>query len=330
MDTAASSPAAPERIDAAEVDGPGEEGASEPVLHFVHVMKAAGTSMVEMLKGWFGQEAVWPYGVEPTAPRVLRGYVDPWELARGTQDRLETVRVVCGHHPFAAVELSEGVLDRPVVSASVLRDPVDRVVSLLRNVSRLHPEHAESSLEEIYDDEFIRRRLALDHQTKVFSLTPDEIVDPPDLDIPEEVQLEPVAEDVALLSLVNDDTDWVMGEVLERHPEAEDPTGRFGMSQYSGPVFWDIPSSATRLESAMINLESVDVLGVADQLDQFTEQLAETFELPGVESIPQLNSAPTPDRDDVAWSLRRRIAAENARDIALYEHALELVERRTA
>jgi hypothetical protein len=69
-----------------------------------------------------------------------------------------------GHFPFYVTDL----LPHPVDRITVLREPVARTISWLRR--RLDHGEAGTSLEEIYDDDLMRRRLVVNHQTKVLSM----------------------------------------------------------------------------------------------------------------------------------------------------------------
>ena len=75
-------------------------------------------------------------------------------------------------------------------------------------------------------------------------------------------------------------------------------------------------------ERAIQNVESLGVIGVQEYLDQFIEQLNNTYHW----------TLPTPDRlnttgnrstkDQISDTTRRRIEALNAMDLALYAHVL--------
>jgi hypothetical protein len=52
-----------------------------------------------------------------------------------------------------------------------LRHPVDRAISVLKQFKRLTERFQSSTLDEIYEDEYVFRHFVHNHQTKIFSLT---------------------------------------------------------------------------------------------------------------------------------------------------------------
>jgi hypothetical protein len=78
------------------------------------------------------------------------------------------------------------------------------------------------------------------------------------------------------------------------------------------------------LVRARAALEGLDVIGVQEEFEPFCDALSQRF---GWALGPPQRSNFTPEVP-VADSFRRRIAADNALDVALYEHALELLARR--
>ena len=231
---------------------------------FVHVQKAAGTEVRERLKRQFAPAQLYP---DPTdgdlftvAPQVSVAQL----LARWPERRAD-IRVITGHFPYATTEL----LDADFVTMSVLRDPVERVLSHLRHHRKLTPEARERSLEELYD-EVLQPEFFDNHMVKLFSLTADE-----------------VAESAAL-------DRWAVLKVIDFTPE--------------------------RLARAKANVEQLDVLGLQDQLDAFCAELTSRF---GWDLGAPLYANRTPP-EDAPRALRDRIAADNALDAELWEHAREV------
>jgi hypothetical protein len=62
------------------------------------------------------------------------------------------------------------VLGRPFVTATIVRDPVERTVSHLRNRQRHNPENRDWPLERIYDDPWVFPMGVHNYQVKVFAL----------------------------------------------------------------------------------------------------------------------------------------------------------------
>jgi hypothetical protein len=63
------------------------------------------------------------------------------------------------------------LLDRDLVTLTMLRDPVARTISYLRHCKRHHPRHHDLALEEIYEDAFLFPTLIHNHQVKIFAMT---------------------------------------------------------------------------------------------------------------------------------------------------------------
>jgi hypothetical protein len=83
-----------------------------------------------------------------------------------------------GHFPFVVCEVLGGGFD----TVTLLRDPIDRTVSLLRQLQRGPlvgpPDEAHAlgalSLEQVYEQPEVFERLVHNHQTKIFSMTLDD------------------------------------------------------------------------------------------------------------------------------------------------------------
>jgi hypothetical protein len=137
---------------------------------FVHVQKAAGTSLLFRLRKEFGRPAIYP-------PMSDKGNVDAvimvdHLLARWRTQR-DTTRVVTGHFPLCTVEL----LDDDFTTLTVLREPVERTLSYLRHHREMTPAEADRPLEDIYEDPMRYHSLIHNHMVKMFSLTPAEMTD---------------------------------------------------------------------------------------------------------------------------------------------------------
>jgi hypothetical protein len=235
---------------------------------YVHVQKAAGTEVRERLKRQFGPAELYPDPSDgdlfTVAPQVsVAQLLARWPVRR------EEIRVVTGHFPYATADL----LDAEFVRLSVLREPVERVLSHLRHHRKLVPDARDRSLEELYE-KVLPPEFFHNHMVKIFSLTADE-----------------VAESAAL-------DRWAVLKVIEFTPD--------------------------RLVRAKANVEQLDVLGLQDRLDEFCAELTARF---GWQLGPPLYANRTP-AEDVSRALRERIAADNALDAELWEHACEVYARR--
>jgi Sulfotransferase family len=132
---------------------------------FIHVQKAAGTSLVFRLRGHFGRAAIYP----PESDRGNTIMVD--DLVKRWRTHGHETRVVTGHFPLCVV----GMLSGRFTTLTVLREPVERTLSYLRHHRQLTPEDSGKSLEEIYDDPFRFQGFVHNHMVKMFSLTADEM-----------------------------------------------------------------------------------------------------------------------------------------------------------
>jgi len=137
---------------------------------FVHIQKAAGTSLVFRLRRQFGRAAIYPPesdNGDVAAVISVDHLLERWRTQR------ETTRVVTGHFPLCTVDL----LGDSFTTLTVLRDPVERTLSYLRHHRQLTPDDSERSLEAIYADPFRFHGLIHNHMVKMFSLTPAEMTE---------------------------------------------------------------------------------------------------------------------------------------------------------
>ena len=132
---------------------------------FVHLHKTAGTSLWWRMSKQFADEDMSPGdGDGPAESRTIS--VD--DLVERWPQRRDAVRVLAGHFPLCTAEL----LGDEFTTFTLLRDPVDRIVSALREQRQKVPQFATWSFEEVYRDP-VRRRLLHNHMVKMFALTPD-------------------------------------------------------------------------------------------------------------------------------------------------------------
>lgn len=231
---------------------------------FTHVMKTGGTSLLFALRAHFGEDAVYP-GPADGDPAVDRPYTTPWHLRVAFAERGDVLRFVAGHFPHRVLEL----VDVPFTTITVLRDPVERTLSYLRQLQRESGEDPPPSLFELYERPEVFHPLLEDHMVKVFSLTRDEA----------EVGIEAPVE--------------------------------------LGP---------DRLATAVATIEGIDHLGLADRLTELWHQLESTY---GLDLGPELRLNAAAVREAAPESLRRRIEADNALDVAFYDAAVTRYERAT-
>ena len=136
----------------------------------MHLHKTAGTALLQRLRIALGEDAVYP-----TAS-------DNWTyfatmnldlLRRRFAEQGDRIRVITGHFPLCTTEL----LGAPFVTLTVLRDPVERTLSALRDMRERDAEHRGKPLEEIYADPVKFRCLIQNHMVKMLAMTREEMTD---------------------------------------------------------------------------------------------------------------------------------------------------------
>ncbi len=100
----------------------------------------------------------------------IAGYVSVSRLLRLSPERRAAIRVYTGHFPFVASEL----LDLDLVTMTLLRDPVERTISVLKHFKRLSRRYHSHELDDIYEDPFVFAHFIENHQTRMFSVTADD------------------------------------------------------------------------------------------------------------------------------------------------------------
>jgi hypothetical protein len=78
--------------------------------------------------------------------------------------------VYVGHFPYVA----RSFVGRDTITFTLLRDPVERTISVLRHCKRYHEHQRHLSLDEIYDDAFVFPLYIHNHQAKMFAMTLDD------------------------------------------------------------------------------------------------------------------------------------------------------------
>lgn len=136
---------------------------------FIHVMKTAGTTLARHLQRQFPPIELYPSrGYDWELVTDLEPYISVPRLTSVPEERREQIRIYTGHFPYMAAALVAPDLR----TLTLLREPVDRTVSVLKHFKRREERFRTSTLEEIYDDPQISRRYIQDYQTKIFSFTP--------------------------------------------------------------------------------------------------------------------------------------------------------------
>jgi len=133
---------------------------------FVHVMRTGGTTLEQQLRRSFPPAEVYPNpDIDFPDGDVMHHLEVPYLLGLPAE-RLDKIRLFYGHFPYVVTEM----LDADLVTLTLLRDPVERTLSLLRVMREQRPAWRGLTLEQIYDDVNMFPRLIHNHQTKVFSI----------------------------------------------------------------------------------------------------------------------------------------------------------------
>jgi hypothetical protein len=113
----------------------------------------------------FGRDAVYPTSRD--MDHIAGAVTSVDRLLERWQKERDTLRVIAGHFPLCTTAL----LDAEFETLTVLREPVERTLSLLRRHRAFNPEHADWPLEAIYDDPGRFERLIHNHMVKMLALT---------------------------------------------------------------------------------------------------------------------------------------------------------------
>lgn len=135
---------------------------------FLHVMKTAGTSFAQHLRANFGPDETYPVPTEPHAVQEAQYWIIA-SLHALTPEQRASIRLYHGHLPFLVRDLVHAD-----VTLTILRDPVDRVISHIRHCRRHHPRGQGRRLEEVYEDDWLQPLFFRNYQVKQFALTPEE------------------------------------------------------------------------------------------------------------------------------------------------------------
>jgi hypothetical protein len=136
-------------------------------VFFVHLQKTAGTALWRRLHEQFAPVDLYPGpgdGELPTSVLSVEHLVERWK-ARGDE-----IRVVTGHFPLCTIEL----LGSTFTTITLLRDPVERTLSALRDLHQRSPELLGVPLERIYADP-LRAPLLRNHMVRMLGMSTAEM-----------------------------------------------------------------------------------------------------------------------------------------------------------
>ena len=146
---------------------------------FIHVMKTAGGTLRRHIRANFAEDEVYP--LQRLDGNLLHANFMLSHLAGLPPERRQRIRAYTGHFPFMAVD----VLGEDLTTITVLRHPVERTLSYLRN-HRLYERGKGVPMEELYEDPYWFPFFIHNHQAKLFALTvedePDSYMHPLEVD----------------------------------------------------------------------------------------------------------------------------------------------------
>ena len=255
-----------------------------PRVFFVHVMKTGGTSLGLALRARYAADEFYPSG-----ETVRRQKIFVNELLELDAEARARIRCFSVHMPaWLAADVAPGHL-----RFTVLREPVERVMSHLRHIARI--DSCPDDIEAIYDDPDWRGCLT-NYQTRVFGETRQD-------------HDRSLATGRRKLAEVGPDE----AAALFRRGVRLTWTTAFPGPREMGP---------TDLARAVRTIESMDEIGVTERIDLFAEHLGRR--LGG--SLGELgrHNESQPEDPHRFEGLRARVHADNALDLELYERAREL------
>jgi hypothetical protein len=270
---------------------------SPPRYVFIHVMKTGGTSFVFHLLRQFAPDAVYPSAaIDRRDATDAEPYASLPRLRGLTPERKAAIQVFSGHFPFLARDIVGG----DPITLTLLREPVDRTVSVLKQFKRLYERYRDLSLDAIYDDPFVFRHFVENHQTKLFSVTADD-------------------EPKMLASRLDFEE---FHTYLTAMPGGADDLGAFDLAADTSSD--TITIDAGRMTRAKENLAKVDVVGLNERFDEFVEALRARFGWWPDGMAGDARANVSSEAWDAGPALRARIARDNPFDVELYGYAREL------
>ena len=251
-------------------------------------MKTGGTTLAVDLLGEM-PGAVYPGDADRRGPDDVEPYISVSRLQHAAAERADAIRLYTGH--FAAVVCD--LLPVELRTLTLLRDPVERTISVLRHFQARFERYEALTFEQLYDDEFLFEYFVHEHQTKLFSATPADGIE-------------------TFVSRLTH------AENLARHRGivASDPGATFTVD-------------AGRFARAQQRLAGIDVVGVTERYADFVEDLRSQFGWWPAGAHADARANVTAGEVRVSSALRGRIAGDNRYDLELYDYARELIESRS-
>jgi hypothetical protein len=276
-------------------------------------MKSGGTTVRGLVRSNVPSHRCWPDNAERFVDSGA--YVDVRRLQNFDHDHEQTL-AYCGHYPLAAREL----LKVRALTMTVLRDPVERTLSWLRQAQRRSPEHDGQSLEEIYEDPWFTPRFLGNHQTKVLSMSLEQAL------APEDATQSCLWGEVTAMDADGVPHHELLQYAAERIDEPVD-SSRLLWRAWDAAITRPLVMTDRDLAIAVDQLADIDVLGVTERLDLLLREAEQRLGW-RVPNVPRHANAAPADTAPASAELRERIARDTQLDAELHAHARTLVERR--
>lgn len=136
---------------------------------FVHLQKTAGTSLLLRLRNHFLEAEIYPTNDE----RSIYTSFSVDLLVERFEERREKIQVVTGHFPLAAADR----LGEDFTVFTVLRDPVERTLSFLRQQQAQDPSYHDAELDDVYDEPYRRGWLLTNHMVRMLGQNLEELLE---------------------------------------------------------------------------------------------------------------------------------------------------------
>jgi hypothetical protein len=133
---------------------------------FMHIPKTAGMTLYHRLIRHHG-DVLYPL---PSDRGNSDAAIELHHVRTSFRANAQQIRIMVGHFPLCLDEL----LGIPLETFTLLRHPVERTLSFLRQRQRLDTRYHGASLEEVYADPYLLHGLIHNYMVKVLTLTPNE------------------------------------------------------------------------------------------------------------------------------------------------------------
>ena len=284
-------------------------------------MKTGGYALTNQIWKKFPKERIYGGYGSPELERLayIYRYLNPRPLAQLDTRTIVGFEAFGGHYPYAARSL----MGDPVITLTVVRDPVERVISFLKHAQRYQPEHRDLALEEIYEDQWYFTRFFDNHLVKLFAMTTEEMLTHSTTDgwdgdgwtEPQQALLQRWRGDPTSL------TDNELAEFQDLASPSSDARAVYRL--LGAPNTAEVEVDDTRLRRATENLGHVDIVGLFEDYGGFVHEVSSRLGLQ-LDSRLRMNIGGS---ETVSKALRARIASQNGPAIEAYQVARKLAHK---